>query len=144
MAITDHMLGDHRLVNYAVRFTGADGTLWLTHIENEIVFDRYLDAISKIPSIDTDPARAALSRQLLKDAKEYIEGCRTSLREAGVPLTVEPLVTFGHHLADYRKLIEEHKVDLLVLNTNEEDQLAMHGIAYALAVELRQIPLLLL
>ncbi len=31
-----------------------------------------------------------------------------------------------------------------VLNTKDEDQLAMHGIAYALAVELRQIPLLML
>ena len=29
-------------------------------------------------------------------------------------------------------------------NLKDEDQLAMHGIAYALAVELRQIPLLML
>ena len=51
---------------------------------------------------------------------------------------------FGHHLFEYRRLIEQHEVDLLVLNTKDEDQLAMHGIAYALAVELRQIPLLML
>jgi len=30
------------------------------------------------------------------------------------------------------------------LNTKDEDQLAMHGLAYPLAVELRQIPLLML
>jgi hypothetical protein len=41
-------------------------------------------------------------------------------------------------------LIEQHEVDLLVLNTKDDDQFAMHGISYALAVELRQIPLLML
>ena len=46
--------------------------------------------------------------------------------------------------AAYRRLIEQHEVDLLVLNTKDEDQLAMRGIAYALAVELRQTPLLML
>ena len=41
-------------------------------------------------------------------------------------------------------LIERHQVDLLVLNTKDQHQLAMHGMAYALAVELRQTPLLML
>ena len=43
-----------------------------------------------------------------------------------------------------QRLIEQHQVDLLVLNTQDENQLAMHGVAYALAVELRHIPLLML
>lgn len=30
------------------------------------------------------------------------------------------------------------------MNTKDEDQLAMHGLAYPLAVELREIPLLML
>jgi hypothetical protein len=30
------------------------------------------------------------------------------------------------------------------MNTKDEDQLAMHGLAYPLAVELRDIPLLML
>ena len=41
-------------------------------------------------------------------------------------------------------LAEKHDVDLLVFNTKEEDQLAMHGVAYPLAVELRRLPLLML
>jgi hypothetical protein len=40
--------------------------------------------------------------------------------------------------------VDEHHVDLLVLNTKDEDQLAIHGLAYPLAVELRNTPLLLL
>ena len=50
----------------------------------------------------------------------------------------------GRHLAEYRRLVEAHEVDLLVMHTKDEDQMAMHGMAYPLAIELRQIPLLLL
>ena len=36
------------------------------------------------------------------------------------------------------------KQDLLVMHAKEEDQMAMHGMAHPLAVELRSVPLLLL
>lgn len=144
MAIADHLTGDHRLVNYAVRLTEQGGTLWLTHVEDEATFARYIEVVSKIPSIDTDEARKAMRTQLLKEPQDYIQGCVEVLRQAGMQVQVEPLVVFGHHLAEYKRLIEQHEIDLLVLNTKDEDQLAMHGIAYALAVELRQIPLFML
>ena len=144
MAIADHLTGDHRLVNYAVRFTENDGTLWLTHVEDEATFGRYMEIISKIPTIDTDDARETVREQLLKEPQDYIDGCVEVLEKAGTHVKVEHLVVFGSHLSEYKRLIEEHEVDLLVLNTKDEDQLAMHGMAYALAVELRQIPLLML
>ena len=50
----------------------------------------------------------------------------------------------GSRLDDYKKLIRDHAVDLLVFNTKDEDQLAMHGVGYPLAVEVREIPLLML
>ncbi len=144
MAIADHLTGDHRLVNYAVRLTENDGTVWLTHVEDEATFGRYMEVISKIPTIDTDEARETVREQLLKEPQDYIDGCVEVLRAAGAHVRVEHLVVFGHHLSEYKRLIEQHEVDLLVMNTKDEDQLAMRGIAYALAVELRQIPLLML
>ena len=144
MAIADHLTGDHRLVNYAVRFLESGGALWLTHVEDEATFGRYMEVISRIPTIDTDEAREAVREQLLKEPQDYIDGCALVLRKAGAQVRVEHLVAFGHHLSEYKRLIEQHEVDLLVLNTKDEDQLAMHGIAYALAVELRQIPILML
>lgn len=131
-------------MHFGVRFTEPGGTLWLTHVEDQVTFDRIMDAIAKIDSIDTDGAREALSGQLLKDPNDYIASCREALRAAGASLTVETLVTFGHRLREYDRLIEAHQISLLVLNTNDEDQMAMRGIAYALAVELRHIPLLML
>ena len=50
----------------------------------------------------------------------------------------------GHRLSEYKRLIGEHEVDLLVMNTKDAEQHAMHGMAYPLAVELRDIPLLML
>lgn len=144
MAITDHLTRDQRLVNFSLRFTNPGGALWLTHVEDQATFEHYLAVIAKLPSIETSEARIALRDQLLKEPRDYITGCAEVLRSAGLPVKIESSVTFGSHLKEYEKLIEEHRVDLLVLNTKDADQMAMHGIAYALAVGLRHIPLLML
>lgn len=144
MAITDRLSGDHRLVSYAARMTPAGGTLWLTHVEDQTTFDRYIDAISKIPSINTDDAREKILAQLLKEANEYIDSCQKQLTDCGVQFQLERDVTVGRLLVDYKRLIENHKITLLVLNAKDEEQLAMHGIAYPLTVEMRDTPLLLL
>ena len=144
MAMTDHLTGDHRLVNYAAHVTHPGGRLLLGHIEDDVIFERYMEAISKISTINTDVARKEIKARLLKDPEDYVDSCREGLARVWPELTVEAMVTSGHHIRAYRRLVEEHKVDLLVMNTKDEDQLAMHGLAYSLAIELRAIPLLLL
>lgn len=144
MAITDHLTGDDRLVNFAAAMTSPGGRLFLTHVEDEQTFSRYANAISKIPTVDTDDAVSAIREQLLKEPREFIQSCATGLRETMPQIQVEAHVTLGHHLRDYKQLISEHRIELLVLNTKDEDQLAMHGLAYPLSVELRETPLLLL
>jgi predicted nucleotidyltransferase len=47
-------------------------------------------------------------------------------------------------MSDYKLLVSEYDIDLLVINTKDEDQLAMHGLAYPLTVELRDRAMLLL
>ena len=144
MAITDHLTGDHRLVNYAARLAEPKGTLLITHVEDETVFNRYLETIGRIPAIDTESAAVALREKLLQDPHDYIQSCRKVLAEAYVDISIEEVVTFGRHLADYRHLVEGRTVSLLVLNTKDQDQSAMHGLAYPLTVELRTTPMLLL
>jgi hypothetical protein len=61
-----------------------------------------------------------------------------------VPVEIQAIVAMGDRVEEYRRLVEDHRVDLLVLNTLDGDQLAMHGQAYPLAVDLRGIPLLML
>ena len=131
-------------VNYALGFTQPGGSCWLTHVESLAAFDHYLDVISKIPEIDTESARELIERQLLKGPHDYIASCRRRLAEQHLPYEIGELVAMGRRLGEYRRPITEHSVDLLVINTMDDDQLAMHGLAYPLAVELRQIPLLML
>ncbi|MCB9558167.1 MAG: hypothetical protein H6707_18775 [Deltaproteobacteria bacterium] len=144
MAITSTLAGDHRLVSVAAQLTPEDGTLFLSHIEDDAVFERYIQAIAKIPAIDTNAARAEIGAQLLKDAQHYIASCADELARVGLGFKVEEVVAFGHRLREYRELVARHQIDLLVLNTKDDDQLAMHGLAYPLAVELNGLPLLML
>ena len=144
MAITDHLTADTRLIDYALRFTAPSGTCWLTHIESQRQFDHFQAAIEKIPEIETDDARQLVQIQLLKEPRDYVESCRAVIEAQGVPVKIEAILAMGDRVEEYRRLVEDHRVDLLVLNTLDGDQLAMHGQAYPLAVELRGIPLLML
>lgn len=144
MAVTDHLSGDARLVNAAVALTTPGGSLWLTHVEDEATYERYIDAISKIPEIGTEAARQLIRQQLLKEPTDYVASCRRAIEEHNLPIQIQEIVTLGHHLADYQRLIDEHEANLLVLNTRDDEQLAMHGMAYSLAVEFRRTPLLML
>ncbi|MCP4172136.1 MAG: hypothetical protein GY758_15335 [Fuerstiella sp.] len=144
MVVADHITGDHRLINYGVRMCREGGTVWLCHVEDNVVFERYMQVIERIPEIDSDDARILIENQLLKDAQEFIDGCSEVIHDEGPNINVNSVVTRGHHLRDYRRLIEDHDVDLLVLNTKDDDQLAMHGRAYSLSVELTDVSMLLL
>ena len=144
MAMTDHLAGDSRLVNAALFFTPASGTLHLSNIEDQQVFERYMTAIEKIPSVDSAAVRENLLFRILKEARDYIQSCRAVVAEQGLEVEIIEAVDLGMHVEDYRQLVVAGETDLLVMNTREVDQLAMHGLAYTLAVELSDIPLLLL
>lgn len=144
MAITDHLTGDARLVNHALRFSEPGGTCWLTHIEGERQFERFLEAVSKIPEIDTEAARERVAEQLLKEPRDYIRSCREGIEAQQLDVKIEEIVRMGRRVSEYESLVAEQRIDLLVLNTMDGDQLAMHGQAYPLAVELRRVPLLML
>ncbi len=144
MAMTSHINRDHRLIDYAASMTQDNGTLYLAHIEDKNTFERYMEAISKISAIPTDQARELLSKQLLKDPLEYIGSCKKGLTDAEVNLTLKPIVSFGKHLSEFKQHIESHTLCLLIMNAKDEEQMAMHGLAYSLAIEFRHIPLLIL
>ncbi len=144
MAITNHLAADHSLIDYAALVTEPGGTLYLSHIEDNLIFERYMEAIAKIDTIDTNNAQQRLAEQLLKEPQDYADSCSKALAATDRHLRVESMVSFGHSLSDYKRYIEEYKIDLLVMHAKDHDQLAMHGLAYPLAIELREIPLLMI
>ena len=144
MAVTDHLAGEQKLVSYAARFTQKGGKLALVHIEDEKVFDRYISIVGKIPSLDTDVARKEIEAKLLREPQDYIESCRQEIQKLNLPLSVQSIVTMGHWLSDYKRLINAEGTQLLVINTKDDDQLAMHGMGYPLSIEIQNIPLLMI
>ena len=144
MVVADHISGDSRLINYGVRMCPDQGTLWLCHIEDDAVFDRYMRAIERIPEVDTDQTRTLLDETLQKEASDFIATCIGELSEARSAVQYEAKVTRGHFLKQYTQLIGDAEIDLVVANTKDEDQLAMHGMAWSIAVELLDVALLLL
>jgi hypothetical protein len=144
MVVADHISGDNRLINYAVRMCRNGGQVWLCHVEDDRAFQRYMAAISRIPEIDTSDADRLLAQQLLRDAQHFIDDCISVLQNSGPNISYESVVQRGHFLRDYRKLVSDHQVDLLIANTKDDDQLAMHGVAYSLSVEMTDVAMLLL
>jgi len=144
MVVSDLVAINHDLINYAVRLTRPTGTLFLSHVENQFIFERYMDAIGKIDVINTELARTRLAEQLLKEPEDYFLSCTEILKEHGISLDIRSMVRFGYGVQEYRRQIEARKLDLLVMQAKDERQQAMNSVAYPLAVELRQIPLLMI
>jgi hypothetical protein len=144
LAMTDHMTDDDKLISMAAKFTGQDGRLTLAHIEDEVTFDRYIEAIGKIETIDTDNAALTIRQELLKYPTDYLNSCSSVLTQAFPSMSVETIVAFGRKLSDYKSYVDDLEINLLLMHGKDEDQLAMHGLSYPLAIEIRQIPLLII
>ena len=141
---TDHLTGDSRLINWGVRFALPDKTLILAHIEDDQIFQYYIDVISKISEIDTELAARRIEEILLKLPSDFITQISATLGERCPNLKPESVVRLGHTLSDFHYLLEQREVSLLVINTKVDEQLAMGGKAYGIAVEFKDSPLLLL
>ena len=145
LVVTDHLAGDDRLVNYGVRFCEEKGALFLAHIEDDVVFERYMRAIEKLPAIDTEIARTQIKHQLLREAHDFVVQCRAIIAKHRPSIHVDEVVELGHQVAHYKQIVEKHQVDLLILHGDDvQHEIAMHGVAYALTVELTALPILLL
>ncbi len=144
LVITDNLCGEDLLVNWGVLLCAQAGTLYLAHVEDSKTFERYSKLIAMIPDMDTDTTLARLKNKLLGRAGDYVETIAATLQEEGIQERVVPIVGMGHALTDYKKIVSDHDIQLLVMDTQDENQLAMHGMAYAISVEIQDRPLLLL
>lgn len=144
MVVTDHIVGDGSLVSWGLTLVESEGALALVHIEDDVVFARYVEAISKIPGIDTGYAERTIEKQLLHDAERFMDDVEADARAEFPKVRIKKVVRRGHTVKDYERVAEEEQADIVVFHTKDEDQLAMHGRAYSLAVELLDRPLLML
>ena len=143
MVATDHLTGDDVLTNWGLTFTRPSGTLHLTHLEHAQAFERFIGAVAKTPDIDTDVARSTLLSQLLKEPKDYIASVADVMAELKMDIRVEEHVMFGKGVPEYRQAIVDLEVDVAIFPALEEERVGLNGIAYSLAVELTNIPVVM-
>jgi len=144
LVITDHLTGDDRLANWGVHMCAEGGTLFLAHVEDAGTFERYSGIVGMIPDLDTETTTGRIREKLLARPTDYIRTIVEALQGHGIEERIVPIVTMGHALSDYRRLVDEHDIELLILNTKDERQLAMSGMGYAISVEFQDRPMLLL
>jgi uncharacterized protein (DUF302 family) len=142
--VTDGLVRVDRLVNWAVHFVNNSGTLFFTNVESQVAFDRYMVAISRIPDIETELAEREIRRELLKEAEDYIRRCQEVLAAVKPNLQTEVLVTMGDPLLTYRELLKQYPCEMLVMESKDERQIAMRGLAYTMAVEFSDTVMLLI
>lgn len=142
IVVTDHLTGDHTLIDYAATFVEPDGRLILVHLEDQTTFDRYMDAISKITTIDTEQAQSQIYSQLLKEPHVYISSCRDRLKDSIPSLQVDEIVEFGEGFDQFRDHIRRENANLLVIKGVNHQQPGIHGLADRLINETRYIPVL--
>ena len=144
MVLTDHLVEHPHLIDAALSMLQSPGQLTLAHVEDEVTFQRYIKYISKIPEIDTDRARELIKSQMLGEAKRFIHLTEETLKQQSLSVSIHSEVHMGHRLQSYAELVKNHHIELVVMQTKDEDQVAMHGLSYPLAVELNHTPLLML
>jgi len=144
IAITDHLTDDHQLIDYSAAFLERPGKLILAHLEDRFTFNRYLEAISRITTIDTENANQQLATQLLKEPRAYVQSCRERLNTSNSEIDVVGIIEFADGIASFRSSIIDHEVDLLVMNGIGHDESGIRGLAQRLINEIRQIPVLVI
>ena len=143
LVLTDQLIEHPKLVDYALTLMAETGQLSLAHIEDEVQFERYIDMIAKIPEIDTDSARAFLKEQMYKDAQNFFSVIDQDIKDQNLAIEVQASFRMGHKLKTYVSIVGENEVELVVIQGKDNDQIAMHGLSYPLAVELNHLPLLI-
>ncbi|MAF11333.1 hypothetical protein CMK11_12855 [Candidatus Poribacteria bacterium] len=141
---SDHIDGDDRLVNWAVNFVSNSGALVFANVEPLAVFERYMHAISRIPGIETEMADTHIRAELLKEAEDYIAACRQRLADVRPELTTTGVARMGEPLEVLRELLPAHNHALVVMESEDDRQIAMRGLAAAAAVEFADISMLLI
>ena len=141
--ISDDLTKEAELLGWACSFRGHKSRYTLVELENLAHFNRMLDAIAKIPQIDTEIAQEKIMSQLQKDSQEWVERSQALLEEWDRSPSLSRTQIAQSCMSSCVELVEKEKAELIVLNTKDEDQLAIHGLVYPFMVQFRHIPLLL-
>ena len=137
----DHQIDNSHLVNHSLILKKDMERLLLVHIEEESVFNYYMDAIAKIPGINTDYARTNIEETILNLAGDFFENVKDNLGQDNIK--VHEYCKLGDVVKEYKEIISQHSIDLMVFEAQDDSKLAMHSLGQSLAIQFPQLATLL-
>ena len=137
----DHQIDNSHLVNHSLILKKEMERLVLVHVEEESVFNYYVDAIAKIPGINTDYARTAIEETILNLAGDFFKNVKDNLNDES--FKVYEYCKLGDVVNEYKEIISEHSIDLMVFEAQDDSKLAMHSLGQSLAIQFPQLATLL-
>lgn len=143
LLMSSELTKESALVGFANAFATKNSSLLLAQIDDKSMFLRIIDIISKIPQIDTDDAKQYISQRREQEMNDWVFRCKQSLSQKSNAPVVSQIDMLDPSMKQCAEVIEKHKADLVVINTKDDEQLAIHGLAYPIMVQFRHIPLLL-
>jgi hypothetical protein len=143
MLMSGDLSQEGELVGLACGIRGKEAEIILTQLEDNFAMKRLLSLISKIPQIDTDVAERAIFERIEREAEEWVNRCSDLLSQRENPPKITHMLLHEPTIEDCVQLMRNTKPDMLVINTKDDEQLAIHGLAYPLMVQFRNLPLLL-
>ena len=144
LLFSSELTQESELVGFANAFVASkDESLIMIQMDDKATYDRIFDIISKIPQIDTDDAQYYIQERRSLEMKDWVTRCIDFLEQKGNAPHMSYMDIYDPSMKKCASLIEEHQADLLIINTKDDEQLAIHGLAYPIMVQFRNIPLLL-
>ena len=131
------------LVGFAGAFSTKETQLLLAQIDDKSTFLRIIDIISKIPQIDTDDAKQYITERREQEMNDWVFRCTQNLSQQPNAPVVSQIDMLDPSMKECAAVIGQHNAELVVINTKDDEQLAIHGLAYPIMVQFRQLPLLL-
>ena len=141
--ISDDLTKEADLLGWACSFRGSQARCTLVELHNEAHFHRMMDVIAKIPQIDTEVAKDKIYLQLQKDSLDWVSRSQEIVGRWERPLSLQRTEMAQSCMTSCTELVQKEASELIVLNTKDEDQLAIHGLVYPFMVQFRHVPLLL-
>lgn len=137
----DHKIDNSYLVNKALLLRKSIKNIELIHVEDEAIFKYYIDAIEKIPEINTELAETKLKETILELSEDFFRGVAKDLNDNQISTNIH--CQFGETVKCYEDIIKEQNIDLLVFEAEDESKMAMHSLGHSMTIQFPNIATLL-
>jgi len=137
----DHQIDNSYLVNKGLLMRKYIKNLELIHVEDQTMFNYYLDAISKIPGINTEYAETNIKETILNLSGDFFRDVASKLENDNIKVGIH--CQLGETVQCYHELIKNRNIDLLVFEAEDESKMAMHSLGHSLTIQFPKVATLL-